>query len=521
MTERRARRRGPSTAVAGLVALTLLAGCASDSGSDTAGTTVPTGRNANVTESDGPGQPGGKIVYGLNAETNGWNPASSQWAPAGLEVSRTFFDTLSAYDVDSRIQPNLAQSFTPSADFTTWTIAIRKGVTLHNGKPVTAQVVADDQNFLKNAPLTRSAYDPVESISVNGDDVVVKTKKPWATYPYSLATQIGVVVDPDWLASGDMRSPIGTGPFRLDQWVPDAKLVVKKFSGYWRPGYPLLDEIEFRPIPDENSRAAALESGDLDLMMVTDGRQIAKYQQLGQEGVFQVFNSTSGETSESFVQLNVMSKLFSDPEARLALAYATDKRTYVDVLSDGQFEPADGPYPPSSQWHTETGYPPYDPAKATELVDRVKARNGGVFEFTLIGPPAPGTLEGMQLLQQQWKAVGIDARIDTLQQLDLILKVLNGDYEASMWQQFASPDPLGDSIWWHPDSKDPANKEPSLNFARNKDPQIGAALDAARTTPDRAAQKRSTTSCSNDSPPTSPTWGCSTPRSAWSPTRTS
>lgn len=490
--ERRSSAPGRLAAtIAGLVAVLALAtGCPSNTSSESTNDTAPVGRDANVTVSDGPGTPGGKIVYGLNAETNGWNPASSQWAPASLEVMHTFYDTLSAYDAQNKVQPNLAESFTPNADYTTWTIKIRPNVVLHNGKPVTAQTVADNQTFLMNAPLTKAAYDPVASIGVEGDAVVVKTKKPWVSYPYALATQIGVVTDTDWLKSGDMKAPIGTGPFRLDSWIPDNKLVVKKFDKYWRSGFPLLDEVEFRPIPDENSRAAALESGDINIMMVTDGRQIAKYQKLGESGQYQVFNSTSGETSESFVQLNVMSKLFSDPDARAALAYATDKQTYVNTLSDGIFEVANGPYPPSSQWHTDTGYPQYDPVKAKELVDKVKARNGGEFTFTLIGPPTPGTLEGAQLLQQQWKAVGIDAKIDTLQQLDLIIKVLNGDYQATMWQQFSSPNPVGDSIWWHPDAaKDPATKEPSLNFARNKDPEIGAALDAARQEPDEAKQK--------------------------------
>lgn len=477
--------------MAATVALALVAAACGGSSSDSSSPTAPVAGDANVTVSDAPGQPGGKIVYGLNAETNGWNPASSQWAPAGLEVMRTFYDTLSAYDADNRIQPNLAESFTPSADFRTWTIKVRPNVVLHNGKPVTAQTIADNQNFLKTAPLTKSVYEnTIESITVNGDEVVVRTKKPWVTYPYALATQIGVVVDTDWLRSGDMKAPIGTGPFKLEEWIPDAKLVVKKFDRYWRPGFPLLDEVEFKPIPDENSRASALDAGDLDIMMVTDGRQIAKYQRLGQEGKVQVFNSTSGETSESFVQLNVMSPFFSDPEARQALAYATDKRNYVDVLSDGLYEPANGPYPPASQWYTDTGYPQYDPAKAAELVERVKARNGGTFEFTIIGSPAPGTLEGMQLLQQQWAAVGIDAKIDSLQQLDLIVKVLQGDYQAAMWQQFSSPNPVGDSVWWHPESaKAPGSGEPSLNFARNVDEEIGTALDAAREEPDAAKQK--------------------------------
>ena len=65
-------------------------------------------------ESDETPVAGGKIAYGLAAETNGWNPSASQWASSGHEVARTIFDTLSAYDIDSKIQPNLASRSRPT-----------------------------------------------------------------------------------------------------------------------------------------------------------------------------------------------------------------------------------------------------------------------------------------------------------------------------------------------------------------------------------------------------------------------
>ena len=136
-----------------VVALGLLAaGCGT---SEQATSSIPQERsNEGVQESDETPIPGGKIAYGLAAETNGWNPSASQWASSGHEVARTIFDTLSAYDVDSKIQPNLAASFEPTADFTQWTITIRPGVTLHNGKPVTAETVKANQETLMASKLT-------------------------------------------------------------------------------------------------------------------------------------------------------------------------------------------------------------------------------------------------------------------------------------------------------------------------------------------------------------------------------
>ena len=196
----------------------------------------------------------------------------------------------------------------------------------------------------------------------------------------------------------------------------------------------------------------------------------------------------SGETAETFIQTNGMAPPFDNIDARRALSYATDKAAFIDVVAGGRYEPANGPFSPSSPWFIETDYPQYDPVKAQELVDKVKAANGGTFAFELVGPPTPDAAKGMQYLQQQWAQFGIEVTIPQIEQAQLIVKVLTGGYQAVIWAQFDSPHPLGDSIWWHPNTANPI-PDFSLNFARNKDERIGAALDAAREEPDQAKEK--------------------------------
>jgi peptide/nickel transport system substrate-binding protein len=184
-----------------------------------------------------------------------------------------------------------------------------------------------------------------------------------------------------------------------------------------------------------------------------------------------------------FIQLTTMAPPFDDPDARRALALATDSETYVEVQTQGLYEPAQGPFAPSSRWHAETDYPVFDAKAARELVERVKARNGGAFTFELLGGTDAASLSGLQLLQAQWKDVGIDAQIVPSEQAQLVTDVALGNYQATIWRQFDSPHPLGDSIWWHPNTAEPIGQL-ALNFARNKDERIGAALDQARETPD-------------------------------------
>lgn len=455
----------------------------------------------NQLESSAPPQPGGRLVYGTFNETNGWNPTTALWNAAGLQEAHSMFDTLSAYDEDARIQPFLAEKFEHNEDFTRWVIVLRPGVKLHNGMPVTSEVVKRNQDAFKKAPTTSPPYDPIDSFDTDGDlRVVVRMKAPYASYPYSLATQIGVVSDPDWLEgkAGRPNEPVATGPFKYDVWIPDNKLVVTKNPDYWRTDdfgnrLPYLDEVEFRPIGEESSKDQSLRVGDIQIMQTTDPNQIKSFAELARQGEYQVFNNVSGETPEDFVQTNAMAPPLNDVDARRALAYATNKQQLADTLQNGLLEPANGPYARSSHWYTpdvERIYPQYDLDKAKALVDQVKAKNGGAFSFTFMYPANNhGTEAVVQLLEQQWIAAGMDVKLEPVQTIDMILNTLTGNYQTVLWSQFDSPDPIGDSVWWQPDNVRPIG-ELGLNFARNKDERIGKALEDARHTDNRDQQLR-------------------------------
>lgn len=481
---------------AAVAAVSLLAACSSaekqieeGSGGDGGAADSPL-EDINLVVDEGPGTPGGKILYGLNGETDGWNPTNSRWSPAGLEVAKTFYDTLAAYDIDQGWQPNLAEAFEPNDDYTSWRIVLRDGVTFHSGAEVTGAAVAESMNAIKESPLTQQPFEPVESITATGPlEVTVAMVEPWVNFPFAMTTQIGVVPDPAWLATGDTRSPVGTGAFMFDSWEPGRRLVVKKNPSWWREGLPYLDEIEFVPFPDELSRANALQNGELDIIQVTTGDQIAKFKEFARDSTeFQVVNDPRGETNEVFVMLNTKQPPLDDPEARRALALATDAQGYIDALGEGQYLLATSPFAEGSPWYAETEYPSYDLAAATALVQQVKDRHDGQFAVTLYAATGGGaTADGSQLVQAMWEEAGVDVTVETIDLTQLIASVVAGQYQATLWQQFDSPHPLGDSIWWHPQASGELG-EFALNFARNENATIGDLLDGARRTTDPAAE---------------------------------
>lgn len=465
-----------------------------DQPGDSSSPSPPPG-NTGVVESAGPPQPGGKLVYGLISDAHSLNPSTGLWDSEGLEIARNIFDTLAAYDSDGNIQPFLAQAFEHNADYTQWTIVLRPDVKLQNGKPVTAEVVRRNQQHFKDGPITGGPYQLVDSIRADGDlRVVVKLVSPWVTYPYMLATQVGVVGEPDWVDSTNGDHPVGTGPFKVDEWQPDHMLRASKNPLYWRSDHfgnrlPYLDNIEFRPVTEDLSRLTSLLTDTVQIIHAADPHTILFFADEAKRGEFQAFTKVSGETQEVFVQTNGAVEPFNDVDARQALAYATDKQALIDKYESGLFEPADGPYPPSSKWYApdvKSWYPQYDPVKARELVAKVKAKHDGKFLFTLQYPAGPG-IPIVQALQQMWGDVGIDVTLEGTEQNKMIIEAITGRSEAVFWAQFDSPNPVGDSVWWHSRTVKPPG-EFSLNFAHNADPRIDAELDDARHSADPKQQ---------------------------------
>jgi peptide/nickel transport system substrate-binding protein len=430
---------------------------------------------------------GGKIVYGITAETNGWNAATNQWAASGLQVARTMFDTLTAFDEFGTIHPYFAQSFDHNADFTEWMFTIRPGVKLHNGKTVTAETIVRNQNYLRRSPITQQVYATVDSIRAVGDNTVqFKLKEPWVGFPMLFATQVGIVADAEWLESNDSLHPIGTGAFILQDWKIGDKLTVKKNPNYWQSDlkgnrYPYLDSIEFRVITDDGTRSDALQSGDIDMMTTisaaTANSLASKFQEI-----------KDWDGGSVFVQLNTTPTVdgkanpLANIHARTAIAYATDPKAVASIAGKGLIL-ATSPFGASTPWgmpSDQNGYLNYNVAKAKAEVTEYKKETGASsLDFTLMGLPNIDVARTLQQLSGMWSKAGITAHIQTLDQSARITATVTGNYQATFTNNYGFPDPDNDFYFWSSSS----NKTPptiSINFSHYSTDKIDADLAAGR-----------------------------------------
>jgi len=481
-----------------LLGLSLFAAaCGDDDGGG--GTAAPgeDGEETTTTEAvdEGEPQPGGTLVYGLEADTTTpWTPAKSVCAISCHMVMRSVFDPLTLYGEDMTAQPNLLESFEANEDNTEWTLTPKQGITFHDGTPFDAAAIVANLEAHRASFLTGKALLNVAStaVSPDGASAIVTMNEPWARFPVFLAGQIGYMASPAWLEAAAADSsleakPVGTGPFVFESYEAGGSFVATKNADYWRAdeGLPYLDRIEFRVLADGQARKNALLSGDIDMMHSSNGEII---KELREDDSIELSETDSfGETGYTLMNVGNPESHLSDVRVRRALAMAVDNQVLLDRRNGGVGKVANGPFNPDQLGYLEdTGYPEYDPEGAKELLDEYKAEKGiDTVEVSYTTTNDSLNLQTAELLKQFWEQVGFSIPLAQIEQGQFIVTALTGDFEMFAWRNHGGVDPDAQRIWWHSETADdpPAL---ALNFGRIKDDVIDENLDTVRASTDDA-----------------------------------
>jgi peptide/nickel transport system substrate-binding protein len=450
---------------------------------------------------EGTPTPGGRVVYGLEAETTGgWCLTEARLAISGYTVAGAIYDTLTRPNAEGAIEPWLAESVEPNADYTQWTITLRDGVTFHDGSELTADVVKNNLDAYRGQYPTRHpdlfifVLEPIESIEVVDPlTVQVNMKQPWVSFDAQLWSvgRLGIMAQAqlDDERTCD-RNLIGTGPFRLVDWVPNQSFVAEKNPDYWATDaegnqLPYLDEIEFRPIVESSQRVNALESGEINAMHTSEPESVNEIRDQTEAGQLNSYETDEfGETA--YIMLNVSKPPFDNVKARQALAYALPFDDFNAIIGDGILTQATGPFAPGNIGNLDKedlpDFPEYDPDRARQLVEEYEAETGQPLSFTYTTTQAQYTIEQGEFNKQHAEEVGMSVQIVTLDQSAQINAAITGDFEAIGWRNHPGGDPDLQYNWWTTGSP--------VNFGRFSDPEIDRLLDEGRTTADPAAREQ-------------------------------
>lgn len=501
------RRAGsPASAVIRLLvvlfSISLIAAACGGDDDDSGGTKDTSGGGANTTAADD-SKPvaGGSITYGLEAETNGgYCLPEAQLAISGIQVTRTLYDTLTAPDENGKIQPFLAQSVEPNADYTEWTIKLRDGIKFSDGTALDAQLVADNLNAYAGKYPARKpqlfifVFSDIDNIAAtDASTVVIKTKRPWIALPWFLwsSSRLGIMGRSQLDASSTdcANKLVGTGPFILDHWTVNQELVATKNPNYWMKDkdgtqLPYLDKVTYKPIDEVAQRVNALESGQIDIMHTSDTEQLAKRlrpdQKKGDIGLLE--SDKFGETN--YTMLNSAKPPFDNIHARKAVAYATNNELLIKVRGGGIGRPASGPFAEGVEGYLkDTGFPEYDLEKAKEEVALYKKDTGKDLEFNYSYVTSESGALTVQELQTEYADAGIKMTpAPAGDQATTINKALAHDFQAVGWRNHPGADPDTQQVWWYSTSP--------VNFGSIKDPNMDKLLDDGRVEADPAKRQK-------------------------------
>lgn len=352
-------------------------------------------------------------VIGMTLEPPGLDPTAGAASAIAEITLYNIYETLTHVGSDGGTQPLLAERWTASPDLSSWTFHLRRGVRFHNGAAFDAAAVKFSFERAAAAGSTnkdRATFANIERISTpDPHTVVLQLKNGNPDLPFQLGLATAVIVEPT-SAAGNATKPVGTGPYRLENWARGSAVTLARWDGHRNAKAVALRRVTLRFISDPAAQVAALLAGDVDAFpRVSAARSLKAFE--GNKK-FQVL--VGGSRAKTILALNHQRKPLDDVRVRRAIAAAIDRKAVIEGAADGYGVPIGSYYVPGAPGYVDTtGLNPYDPAKARALLHQA-----GValpLQLTMKLPPMPYARQGGEVIAAMLAQVGITAKIENVE----------------------------------------------------------------------------------------------------------
>jgi peptide/nickel transport system substrate-binding protein len=436
-----------------LLAATLLvalfaSACGGDDG-EGGSTATPEGEDPATTEDPGTPVAGGEATILLYSETGSLNPATFTGS-GGADGMRSFaaYGALVAYDdVSKEVKPVLAESLEPNADFTVWTLKLKPEIVFSDGTPFNAEAVKVNWEYRKDPAKRSPSFTPLLPVTAMNviDETTLEIQLSEPNAHFDNAVSKG---GPNYIASAkaiqdgtDLTSEaIGAGPFTVESWLRDDRMVLKKNPNWKGSDGPYLDTLTFRVVGDEEQRIDTFATGQADGFYTATPASVARAEDAVDGATYTSVDVTTGQ---AYV-FNTAKPPFDDVRMRRAFVQAVDWAALSDTVFGEGSEALTNFTLEGTPWYTDdAALPEYDPATAQELVDEYVADNGGPVRITMLTFQQSLDQARAKFIQTSLSQLdGIELEIQVNDSPTNITKVLAGDYSTSSWGfPVVAPDP--------------------------------------------------------------------------------
>jgi len=404
---------------------------------------------------------------------------------------------LVGYDAQGQPKPLLAERVDVSADGLTYTFALRRGVKFHNGKTLTSDdVLWSWRRYTdpKTGWRCLADFDGRTRLKVEGvhapdaHTVVFRLNQPDPIFLSSLARSdcgMTAITHRDSLkADGTWDKPIGTGPFKLNEWRQREYISMVRFddyaslpgepNGYVGAKRPLVDEVRFVVISDPATAKTALASGAIDIMSKVPYAEMSEFANHPD-----IATTVSPQLATSTLLLQSRDKLLSNPKLRQAIAAAIDYRQLVEGITYGLAEPNNSLVPSASPAFGEVqkrGFV-HDPAKARRLLAEAGYKGEKIVMMT--NKRNTPNFDAAVIAQAMLQQAGINVEIEVLEWGVQHDRYQKGNYQMMSFSYSARMDPSlsFEAIMGSKDTQprkawdDPASQALLVASMRETDPQ--------------------------------------------------
>ena len=250
---------------------------------------APPASSAGAPASGAAAKKGGNLILAASADAESLDPHATTALRAARYLAM-LHDNLLNRDFDGSFKPALAESYTVSPDGLAYTFKLRSGVKFHSGKPLTsADVKYTFERWLKNEKSpTRYTIQPIASVETpDPQTAVLKLDKPYNILLDQIAGSWAVILNSEAVekagANYGVTTVDGTGPYKFKEWVRQQRFVVERNAEYaWggpvfqNQGAPYLDSVEVRIIPEDNTRIAEFEAGNIHIVVDTPPQEMER-----------------------------------------------------------------------------------------------------------------------------------------------------------------------------------------------------------------------------------------------------
>jgi peptide/nickel transport system substrate-binding protein len=394
-----------------------------------------------------------------------WDTANPAIGWYNYTLRYLLYDTLVEEAGISNFVPGLAESWEVSDDGLVWTFKIREGVTFHDGTPCTAEDVAWSLNWTIENEIETFAFYLVnfsEIVALDDTTLQVTLSDPVGNMEYLLmyvwilpsSVWEGMTYD-DILEFEDLSAGIGTGPYKLVEWVEGEYLILEGNKDYWR-STPAFDQVIWREYATEDAAVQALLAGEIDVI-AADTLPNTAVEVLEAEANIEVPIMESTAIDELIINSHedgTQPASLNDPVVRLAIAYGIDKQQIVNVAYLGFADPASVIIPRSmGDWHnSDVQDIPFDPVEGNRILDEAgyvdsdgdgirEYSDGTPLEYRFYGSDSASTTRIMEIIADGLNQMGISAPSQPMDEDSMIALYPAFDFDLLYWGWGLDPDP--------------------------------------------------------------------------------